>query len=215
VADEELTAEQESLKIQGDALLDGEGRTEPSPDATAEPQAESEGEDADEDEDDGEGLPEVPEELLAEGGELLVASVQELSGDDVDRLLKGLPPQVATELVHDLIGNKLDPRRLKNLGSLLIGPLRKRTATRLDVTMERLSVGILESFHHELGDRFDNPSLDDLREVLDAVLAQHPLPGVRCTLSWVVAEGMPAAAAARDVLVTDERLRLPGWAEPS
>lgn len=158
---------------------------------------------------------EVDEELMAEGALFLVEAVAELSAEDLDRLLKGLPPQVSTELVKDLIGNKLDPRRLKNLAPLLLGPLRKRPAARLSPTVERLSVGILDTFHTELGDRFENPSFDDLREVIDAVLAKHPPTGVRCTLSWVIADGLPAAQAAHDLLLTDERLRLSDWPKAS
>ena len=155
------------------------------------------------------------EELTAEGARLLVDAVGALSAEDIDRLLRGLPPPIATELVRELIGSKLDPRRLKKVGMLLVGALRKRPAARLPVFVERLSTGVFGTFETELGDRFDDPSVDDLREVLDAVLAQHPAAGVRCTLTWVVAEGMPAAAAAREVLLTDPRLRLPGWAEAS
>jgi hypothetical protein len=153
----------------------------------------------------------VDEALMGKGAGFLVDSVAALSAEDLDRLLKGLPPAVGADLVKDLIGNKLDPRRLKNLAPLLLGPLRKRPAARLSPAVERLSIGILETFHTQLGDRFDNPSFDDLREVIDAVLAQHPLPGVRCTLSWVVADGLPAAQAAHDLLLTDDRLRLPDW----
>lgn len=158
---------------------------------------------------------EVDEALMATGALFLVESVAEVSAGDLDQILKGLPPQIGTELVADLIGNKLDPRRLKNLAPLLLGPLRKRPAARLSPTVERLSVGILDTFHGELGERFDNPSFDDLRGVLDAVLAKHPLSGVRCTLSWVVADGLPAAQAAHDLLLTDERLRLPDWPKAS
>lgn len=159
---------------------------------------------------------EIDEAVMVQGETLLVESVQVLSPGELERILKGLPSPVATEVVRDLIGNKLDPRRLKNLGSLLVAPLRKRPATRLKALLEHLSTGILGTFERELGDRFENPSLDDLREVLDAVLAEHPTAGVRCTLAWVVAEGMPAAVAARDVLVSEARLALPGWAaEPN
>lgn len=157
----------------------------------------------------------VGEELLAEGATLLTDAVQQLSAEDIERILRNLPSPQATEVVRDLIGNKLDPRRLKNLGSLLLGPLRKRPPARLALLVERLSTGILGTFEKELGDRFENPSQDDLREVLDAVLAEHPVAGIRCTLSWVVAEGMPAAKAARDVLLADPRLRLASWPEPS
>jgi hypothetical protein len=155
------------------------------------------------------------EELMAEGAGLLVDAVGELSAEDVDRVLKSLPPPVATELARELLGNKLDVRRLKNLGSLVLGAMRKRPAPRLIPVVEGLSTGILETFHAELGDRFDNPSLDDLREVLDAVLAQHPVAAVRCALSHVVADGLLAAEAARDLLLSDPRLRLPRWPEPA
>jgi hypothetical protein len=154
---------------------------------------------------------EVDEELMAVGAGFLEGAVAELPAEDLDRMLKGLPPQVAAELVKDLIGNKLDPRRLKNLAPLLLSPMRKRPAARLSPTVERLSVGILDTFHTELGDRFDNPSFEDLSEVIDAVLAKHPTSVGRGTLSWVVADGLPAAQAAHDLLLTDERLRLSDW----
>jgi hypothetical protein len=155
------------------------------------------------------------EELMAEGEGLLVDAVGQLSAEDVDRVLKGLPAPVAMELVRELLGSKLDPRRLKNVGALVLSPLQKRPAPRLIPVVEGLSTGILETFHAELGDRFENPSLADLREVLDAVLAQHPTAAVRCALSHVVADGLPAAEAARDVLFSDPRLRLPQWPEPA
>jgi hypothetical protein len=158
---------------------------------------------------------EVDEAVLEQGVRLFADSVQQLTGQDVDRMLRGLPSPVATEAVKDLLGNKLDPRRLKNVGSLLAGTLKKRPVGRQAQAMERLSTAVFATFEKELGDRFENPSLDDLREVLGAVLAEHPAAGVRCTLSWVVANGMPAAEAARDLLVSDERLRLPEWAEAS
>jgi hypothetical protein len=157
----------------------------------------------------------VSEELMAEGARLFVDAVNELSAEDMDRMLRALPPALSTEVVSALIGNKLDPRRLKNLGTLLVNSLQKRPPARQVLLVERLSTGILATFETELGDRFENPSLDDLREVIDAVLAQHPAAGVRCTLSWVVEEGMPAAEAARDVLLTEPRLTLPAWAEAS
>lgn len=151
------------------------------------------------------------EALTVAGAKLLEDSVQQLSAEDIDRLLRALPPALSTELVKDLIGNKLDPRRLKHLGPLLVTPLRKRPAARLSVTMERLTAGVLETFSAQLGDRFDDPSFDDLREVIDAVLAAHPAAAVRCTLAWVAAEDMPAAKAAHDLLLSDDRLRLPDW----
>ena len=150
-------------------------------------------------------------ELKSVGTGLLEDSVAELSADDVDRLLRGIPTPEATELVKALIGNKLDPRRVKKPGALLIGPLKKQPAARLGLIVERLSIGVLGSFEQQLGDRFENPSREDLEEVLEAVLAEHPVTGVRCTLSWVVADTMPAAEAARDVLLSDDRLRLPDW----
>jgi hypothetical protein len=156
------------------------------------------------------------EEMRVEGARLFVDAVNELSAADIDRMLRALPPALSAEVVSGLIGNKLDPRRLKNLGTLLVNSLRKRPLPRQAALVERLSTGVLATFETELGaERFENPSLDDLREVIDAVLEEHPAAGVRCTLSWVVEEGMPAAEAARDVLLSEPRLRLPGWAEAS
>ena len=151
------------------------------------------------------------DELMNEGAGLLVDSVGQLSAGDIDRLLRSIPGPAATEVTKELLGNKLDPRRLKNPGALLASPLRKRPAIRLIPIVERLSTGILDTFHAELGDRFESPSLEDLQEVLDAVLAEHPIAGVRCTLSWVVAEGMAAAEPARHLLLADPRLRLAEW----
>ncbi len=160
--------------------------------------------------------PEVPEELRAEGAKLLVDAVGQVSPDDMERILRSLPTPLSTEVVQNLIGNKLDPKRLKNIGSLLVGTLRKRPAARLSPIVERLSTMVLATFEKELGeDRFENPSLDDLREVIDAVLSEHDATDVRCTLAWVVADGLPAAQAARDLLRSDERLRLPDWGEGS
>lgn len=170
---------------------------------------------ADENGDEHEHDEEISAELLAEGERLFVDSVNELSAEDMDRMLRGLPTPVSTEVVSGLIGNKLDPRRLKNLGSLLVTSLQKRPLQRQALLVERLATGVLASFESELGDRFENPSFDDLREVIGAVLAEHPTAGVRCTLSWVVACGMPAAQAARDILVSEPRLTLPHWAGAS
>jgi hypothetical protein len=159
---------------------------------------------------------EVPEELRAEGAQLLVDAVGQVSPDDMERILRSLPTPLSTEIVQNLIGNKLDPKRLKNIGSLLVGTLRKRPAARLSPIVERLSTMVLATFEEALGEeRFENPSRDDLREVIDTVLAEHPATDVRCTLAWVVADGLPAAEAARDLLLSDVRLRLPDWAEAS
>ena len=45
------------------------------------------------------------EELTAEGSRLLVDAVGELTAEDIDRLLRGLPPPIATDVVRDLIGS--------------------------------------------------------------------------------------------------------------
>jgi hypothetical protein len=80
-----------------------------------------------EDEEHGE---EISAELLAEGERLFVDSVNELSAEEMERMLRALPPALSTEVVSGLIGNKLDPRRLKNLGSLLVNSLQKRPLQR-------------------------------------------------------------------------------------
>src|SRR5688500_10458057 len=96
------------------------------------------------------------EELKAQGLGLLEDSVGQLSSDDLDRLLRSIPTPEATELVKALIGNKLDPRRVKKPGALLIGPLKKQQAARHGIIVERLSIGDLGSFEQQLGDRYEN-----------------------------------------------------------
>ena len=73
-----------------------------------------------------EPIEEVSEALRAEGARLFADAVNELSAEDLERMLRALPQALSTEVVSGLIGNKLDPRRLKNLGSLLVNSLRKR-----------------------------------------------------------------------------------------
>ena len=61
----------------------------------------------------------------------------------------------------------------------------------------------------ELGDHSENPSTDQLKEVLPGLVERHGVASVRIMLAATVAGDAPAAAIIRDLLKTDELVALP------
>lgn len=61
----------------------------------------------------------------------------------------------------------------------------------------------------ELGDHADNPSTDQLRDVLPGVAERHGVAVTRVMLAATVAGEAPASAIIRDLLKTDELVALP------
>jgi hypothetical protein len=61
----------------------------------------------------------------------------------------------------------------------------------------------------ELGDNADNPSSDQLREVLPGIVERHGLGITRIMLASTVAGDAPASAIIRDLLKNDDSLALP------
>jgi hypothetical protein len=61
----------------------------------------------------------------------------------------------------------------------------------------------------QLGDHADNPSSDQLREVLPGIAERHGVPATRIMLASTVAGEAPAAAIIRDLLKHDELVKLP------
>lgn len=66
----------------------------------------------------------------------------------------------------------------------------------------------------ELGDHADNPSTDQLKEVLPGLVERHGVASVRIMLAATVAGEAPASAIIRDLLKTDDVVALPK-AEPT
>ena len=86
-------------------------------------------------------------------------------------------------------------------------------AGRIDGGMEAIAAIVtdaaLADCIEQLGDNADNPSSDQLREVMPGVVERHNLGIARIMLASTVAGEAPASAIIRDLLKNDEVLALP------
>lgn len=86
-------------------------------------------------------------------------------------------------------------------------------AGRIDGGMEAIAAIVtdaaLADCIEQLGDNADNPSSDQLRDVLPGIVERHNLGVTRIMLASTVAGEAPAAAIIRDLLKNDEVLALP------
>ena len=86
-------------------------------------------------------------------------------------------------------------------------------ARRIDGGMEAIAAVLADECLAEciegLGDNADNPSSDELREVLPGLVEHHGVGITRIMLASTVVGDAPAAAIIRDLLKTDELVALP------
>ncbi len=86
-------------------------------------------------------------------------------------------------------------------------------AGRIDGGMEAIAAVIsdacLADCIEQLGDHADNPSSDQLREVLPSLIETHNVGITRVMLAATVAGEAPASAIIRDLLKNDETVALP------
>ncbi len=86
-------------------------------------------------------------------------------------------------------------------------------AGRIDGGMEAIAAIVtdaaLADCIDKLGDNAENPSSDQLREVLPGIVERHNLGITRIMLASTVAGEAPASAIIRDLLKNDETLALP------
>jgi len=86
-------------------------------------------------------------------------------------------------------------------------------AGRIDGGMEAIAAIIsdaaLADCIEQLGDHAENPSSDQLRDVLPGIIERHGLGITRIMLAGTVAGEAPASAIIRDLLKNDEKLQLP------
>lgn len=91
-------------------------------------------------------------------------------------------------------------------------------AGRIDGSMEAIAAILSDSCLADcievLGDHADNPSTDQLKEVLPGLIERHGVAVTRIMLAATVAGEAPASAIIRDLLKNDEVLALPKAAEP-
>ena len=84
---------------------------------------------------------------------------------------------------------------------------------RIDGGMEAIAAVIgdlcLADCIEQLGDHADNPSTDQLKEVLPGIVERHGVAVTRIMLASTVAGEAPASAIIRDLLKSDELVALP------
>ena len=84
---------------------------------------------------------------------------------------------------------------------------------RMNGTMEGIATVLtdacLADCIEQLGDHADNPSSDQLREVLPGIAERHGVPATRIMLAATVAGEAPASAIIRDLLKHDDLVKLP------
>jgi hypothetical protein len=86
-------------------------------------------------------------------------------------------------------------------------------AGRIDGGMEAIAAVLtdacLADCIEQLGDHADNPSTDELRDVLPGLVERHGLAVTQIMLASTVAGEAPASAIIRDLLKSDELVALP------
>jgi hypothetical protein len=86
-------------------------------------------------------------------------------------------------------------------------------AGRIDGGMEAIAAiltdACLADCIKELGDHSDNPSTDQLKEVLPGLVERHGVASVRIMLAATVAGDAPASSIIRDLLKSDDLVALP------
>ena len=122
--------------------------------------------------------------------------------EELTALVDALDEDHAGALV-DIVGPDTDPVHIRDAVS----------RGRLDGTMEGIALVItdacLADCIEQLGDRYEQPSTEDLNEVLPGLIERHGIAAVRIMLAATVAGEAVAAPIIRDILKHDEVLKLP------
>ncbi|MDQ3311468.1 MAG: hypothetical protein M3517_05080 [Actinomycetota bacterium] len=136
--------------------------------------------------------------------------------------LLGRAFQAATDEELDAMVAALDEDHrdaLTELGATDAASVRTAAAEgRIDGTMESLAVVLVDACLadciEQLGDHADNPSSDELRDVLPGIIERHGVAETRIMLASTVAGEANASAIIRDLLKSDDDVKLPPAEEP-
>ncbi|HVM52698.1 MAG TPA: hypothetical protein VM262_05830 [Acidimicrobiales bacterium] len=131
--------------------------------------------------------------LAASGPEALRAGVR-----DAPELLRRRL-HVAARVRHPALVRHADPW----------SALGRADAPSLVLLAQTMTADSLEAAIEHLGASSDDPTVEELRGCVDALVDDHGAPAVALLLASVAAGGNPAAAACDEVLATDDRLALP------
>src|SRR5436190_15498682 len=105
------------------------------------------------------------------------------------------------------------PRATMHLGDAL-APLVRRKLRGLAVDRQLMVATAITNRANDatvraLGDRSDDPSRDDLEEVLPAVIEEHGIELARLMVASYAVSDAPCRDAMREILDTDERFAMP------
>jgi hypothetical protein len=132
----------------------------------------------------------------------------------LDRAIRATTDEELETVVAALGDDHLEAVERFTGGELTPEAIRAATVKgRLDGTMEGLAMVLtdaaLADCIKELGDHADNPTSDQLREVLPGVIERHGIGATRMMLASTVAGEAAAATVIRDLLKHDDLVALP------
>jgi hypothetical protein len=127
---------------------------------------------------------------------------------DDDALRHGLE-HMSEKTRSELAGQLQLPRATMHLGDALIPLVRRKLHTVSPDRQLQAAFGLSECANDEtvesLGERAEDPSLDDLREVLPPVVEAHGAPLVTAMLAAYSASNAPCRPVMRELLEIDDR----------
>lgn len=138
---------------------------------------------------------------------LLDRALRTTPDDELTAIVGGLGED-HREAVERLVGADATPEKIREAA----------VKGRIDGTMESIALVLtdaaLADCIDKLGDHSENPSSDQLREVLPGVVERHGIGATRLMLASTLAGEAAASAVIRDLLKHDELVKLPP-AEPA
>ena len=176
--------------------------TETEPAEPSDAEAHDEGHDEANDEDD------ASDEHAARDVERLGEALAALDDDALRLGLAAMSAQSRQELATQL---NL-PAAASHLGDALPSLVRRKLSAATPERQHAVASALTERVNSEtiaaLGDRSDDPSRDDLLEVLPSIMEEHETQLVTLMLATYAASEAPCRAAMRDLLETDERFAI-------
>ena len=137
---------------------------------------------------------------------LLDRSFKAATDDELNQAIEALGDE-HREAIAQFVGDQVGPDELRAGAK----------TGRIDGGMEAIAAVVtdacLADCIERLGDHADNPSSDQLREVLPGIVEDHNVGITRIMLASTVAGDAPAAAIIRDLLKHDKLVALPAVEE--
>lgn len=141
---------------------------------------------------------------------LLDRAVSAISDPELEQLLAGLPAD-HTEGLDDYLGAPEGgfPSQAERVEAVRAAALKGRVNGGLEAIAAVLTDASLAKCIELLGDNADNPSSDQLREVIPALVEEFGVPVLRVMFAASVAGEAAASAILIDLLKHDDTVKLP------